>query len=486
LPDFSDAPRSERQRRDLLIPVLVVVDAGAIALALALAFYFRYGSGLWVRQSPPDLEGFLLFSVLAVPAYLVLLTLYDLYDRDYALAGRGQLRRLVSSCTLGLVAVVFWTFLVEEHLSRGAVLLTWLFSLVLLSSGRWVVSRAVAFLRSRGRLSRRVLIVGADGPALALARRMATNGNGVQLVGCLHDFRPVGASLLDGIRVVGDPTHLEECVRRYAIDEVVVAPTAVTWESLQRVLEFASQHEWPQVRLLPGLYDALTTGVKVTYECRVPMMALEPLRIRGPEAAVKRFMDYTIALCFLPPVLAVMGIAWVASRIDGAGPPLATTMVKGSGGRPFGLLSLRRPSGEQRGGSWRGRMANSRLGKLPAFLNVLRGDLSLVGPRAVPLVSGPLARIPLSCVRPGLTGPWRFPEQGGNGSGLPPEVEYVQGYSLWLDLRLLLGSLRRVLLGRAPVPLMRRAEAGPSELTARMTTSKPAKAAGPPQGWPAR
>jgi FlaA1/EpsC-like NDP-sugar epimerase len=123
----------------MLAPVLIVVDAGAIALALALAFYFRYESGLWLRRSPFDLEGFLVFSALAVPAYLVLLALYDLYDRDYALAGRGQFKRLVSACTLGLVVVVFLTFLVEEQLSRGAVLLTWLFSMVLLGSGRWAV-----------------------------------------------------------------------------------------------------------------------------------------------------------------------------------------------------------------------------------------------------------------------------------------------------------------------------------------------------------
>ena len=438
----------------MLVPVLVVVDAGAIALALALAFYFRYGSGLWLRRSPFNLEGFLVFGALAVPAYLVLFALYGLYDKDYALAGRGQFGRLISACTLGLVVVVFLTFLVEEQLSRGAVLLTWLFSMVLLGSGRWAVGQAVVFLRRRGRLVRRVLIVGADAPALALARRMAADGSGVEVVGYLHDFRPPGALLLDGIEVVGDPTRLEECVRRYAVDEVVVAPSAVTWESLQQVLRFASQHHWPRVRLLPGLYDALTTGVKVTYECRVPMMALEPLRIRGPEAVVKDLIDRAVALCLLPLVLAVIGIARVASIFDGEGPPLATTVVLGRGGRPFGLLALRRPAGEGEEGALRQRMAGARLGKLPALLNVLAGQLSLVGPRALPVTPGLHMSVPLSWVRPGLTGPWRFAEEGGDGSGLPPEVEYVQGYSLWLDIRLLLGSLRRLLLRRQAVPLL--------------------------------
>ena len=464
MPDFSDSARRDRRGRDMLAPILIVVDACAIGSALALAFYFRYGSGLWLRRSPFDLEVLLVFGALAVPAYLLLLALYDLYDRDYALAGRGQFERLVSACTLGLVVVVFLTFLVEEQLSRGAVLLTWLFSMLLLGSGRWAVGRAVAFLRRRGRLARRVLIVGADAPALALARRMAGDGDGVEVVGYLHDFQPPGTPLFDGIEVVGDPTRLEECVRRYAVDEVVVAPTAVTWESLKRVLEFASQHRWPRVRLLPGLYDALTTGVKVTYECRVPMMALEPLRIRGPEAVVKGLIDRAVALCLLPVVLAVIGIAWVASILDGAGQPLATTMVLGRGGRPFGLRSLQKPSQEQAVGSWRWRMAGSRLGKLPALLNVLAGQLSLVGPRAVPATPGSHVSVPLSWVRPGLTGPWRFAEDSADGSGLPPEVEYVQGYSLWLDLRLLLGSARRVLLGRAPVPLMARPriESGPA------------------------
>jgi lipopolysaccharide/colanic/teichoic acid biosynthesis glycosyltransferase len=471
----------------MLAPVLIVVDAGAISLALALAFYFRYGSGLWLRRSPFDLEGFLVFSALAVPAYLVLLALYDLYDRDYALAGRGQFGRLVSACTLGLVVVVFLTFLVEEQLSRGAVLLAWLFSMLLLGSGRWAVGRAVAFLRRRGRLARRVLIVGADAPALALARRMAADGNGVEVVGYLHDFQPSGTPLLNGIEVVGDPTRLEECVRRYAVDEVVVAPTAVTWESLQRVLEFASQHRWPRVRLLPGLYDALTTGVKVTYECRVPMMALEPLRIRGAGAVVKGLIDRIVALCLLPLVLAVTGIAWVASILDGTGQPLATTMVLGRGGRPFGLLSLQKPSQGRVDGSWRWRMAGSRLGKLPALLNVLAGQLSLVGPRAVPVTPALHVSAPLSWVRPGLTGPWRFEEESGDGSGLPPEVEYVHGYSLWLDLRLLLGSLRRLLLRRQAVPLLKRPEAGARAATVPLSPSEPSKSmSGAPQEWAAR
>jgi len=336
-------------------------------------------------------------------------------------------------------------------------------------------------------MARRVLIVGADAPALALARRMAGNGSGVKVVGYLHDFRPPGTPLLDGIVVVGDPTRLEECVRRYAVDEVVVAPTAVTWESLQRVLHFASQHNWPRVRLLPGLYDALTTGVKVTYECRVPMMALEPLHIRGPEAVVKGLVDRTVAVCLLPLVLAVIGIAWVASLLDRAGPPLATTMVLGRGGRPFGLLSLQKSSQEQVGGSWRRRMAGSRLGKLPALLNVLAGQLSLVGPRAVPSTPESRASVPLSWVRPGLTGPWRFPEEGGDGSGLPPEVEYVQGYSLWLDLRLLLGSLRRLLLRRQAVPLLKRAESGFRAVTVPLNPPDPSKSTSrAPQEWAAR
>jgi exopolysaccharide production protein ExoY len=437
----------------------VVVDAGAIALALALAFYFRYSSGLWMRRSPFTLEAFLVFSALAVGAYLVILALYGLYDRDYAVAGRGHFGRLISGCTLGLVVVVFLTFLVEEQLSRGAVLLYWLFSMVLLSGGRWLVGQVVAFLRRRGRLARRVLFMGVDAPALALARRMVADGSGIKVVGYLHDFRPPGTLLLDGIEVVGDPTRLEECVRRYEVDEVVVAPSAVTWESLQQVLRFASQHRWPRVRLLPGLYDALTTGVKVTYECRVPMMALEPLRIRWPDAAAKDFIDRAVAVCLLPLVLAVTGIAWVTSVLDGASPPLVRTAVLGRGGRPFGLLSLRMPAPDGRHSTVRQRMAGSRLGKLPALLNVLVGQLSLVGPRALPVTPGSPVSAPLSWVRPGLTGPWRFAEQGGDGSGLPPEVEYVQAYSLWLDIRLLLGSLRRLLLRRQAVPLLGRAAA---------------------------
>jgi hypothetical protein len=95
--------------------------------------------------------------------------------------------------------------------------------------------------------------------------------------------------------------------------------------------------------------------------------------------------------------------------------------------------------------------------------------------------------VPLSWVRPGLTGPWRFAEEGGDGSGLPPEVEYVQGYSLWLDLRLLLGSLRRLLLRRQAVPLFGRVGAGPKGVTFPLGMSERSKEASPAsQEWAAR
>ena len=107
--------------------------------------------------------------------------------------------------------------------------------------------------------------------------------------------------------------------------------------------------------------------------------------------------------------------------------------------------------------------------------------------RAVPLASGQCPRIPLSCVKPGLTGPWRFPEEDGSGRPLPPEVEYVQDYSLWLDLGLLLGSLKRSLLGRSPVPLVGRAEAEPQAVPTRALLPPEGKSRPrAPQEWVAR
>ncbi|MDH5201183.1 MAG: sugar transferase [Candidatus Bathyarchaeota archaeon] len=179
------------------------------------------------------------------------------------------------------------------------------------------------------------------------------------------------------------------------------------------------------------------------------------LRITGLDAFLKTAIDYVGAILLLAAVGPVVALCALARLVDGAGPLWQRQRVLGLRGRPFDLMVMTRPvppepSQPLRRWAWRLRLAvaTSRLGKLPNLLNVLRGRMSLVGPRALAESDGGRRESwtrNLLLVRPGLTGP----AAGHNGLASPEEqaikdVAYVRDYSLWLDLRLLFASFKRM------------------------------------------
>jgi lipopolysaccharide/colanic/teichoic acid biosynthesis glycosyltransferase len=178
---------------------------------------------------------------------------------------------------------------------------------------------------------------------------------------------------------------------------------------------------------------------------------------------LKRALDCLASLLLLALAMPFWASAWLAARIDRSGPLLTCQAALGQRRAPFSLIGLAaplepRPSGRPArwAWSWRRLVAESRLGKLPNVVNVLRGHMSLVGPRAV-VESGRPIDEPwlrnLLRVRPGLTGPAADGSRGGGAEEQTlKDIAYVRDYSVWLDLRLIFASLKRLLQRRKSLP----------------------------------
>jgi lipopolysaccharide/colanic/teichoic acid biosynthesis glycosyltransferase len=328
--------------------------------------------------------------------------------------------------------------------------------------------RRVAFrLRRRGFLIQRLLVVGADEHGLALARELnSPEGHGLQVVGFLDDFRPVGARALDGLRVLGDPRSAAEVCRQHDVHRIVLVPHAVSWESQRDLMEMAAACSEVRVEMAPGLHHLLAHSPRPVYDGVVPLITLEPLRIRGLNAILRRALDLSLAMALLPFLGALLAVCWLASRLGG-GPVLTRRRALGRAGRVFALLALAAPSSSEPAESlaqkaWRLRRAvgSGRLGKLPNVLNILGGRMSLVGPRVVEEEHAAEYQpwlLALSLVRPGLTGPAAGSTAAVDEQALL-DVAYIRHYSLWLDLRLLFASLKRVVCRQTGLPVSYPAE----------------------------
>jgi lipopolysaccharide/colanic/teichoic acid biosynthesis glycosyltransferase len=240
-------------------------------------------------------------------------------------------------------------------------------------------------------------------------------------------------------------------------------PHAVSWESYRDLLELACGRDGVRMKLAPGLQHLVTTGAEMTDSGFLPLISLQPLRITGVDALLKRALDYIAALPLLMLLAPFAVLCWLASRIDGDGPLLVRQSVLGQQQKRFSLITFAAPAGPRPQGRlplcawrWRRLVAESRLGKLPNIVNVIAGHMSLVGPRAVMETEGDIDDPwlhNLLRVRPGLTGPAADASRGeGAEEQALKDIGYVRDYSVWLDLRLIFASLKRVLGRQRSLP----------------------------------
>ena len=409
-------------RRDwrAYILALVLVDAAAAVGALALSYYLRFDAVSDVfRPADVSLARYVLLAAVLLVAWLAVTRSLGLYERDLLLGGTDEYARVVQATTLVLVGAVLVDFVIESNvISRGWLGVFWVSLVGLTGCARFVARRLAYAARGWGLFHSRVVIVGADERAVELARHLESSA--FEVLGFLDDYRSVGTDLGgNGWRVLGSASQLNR-LNRLDVDEIVVVPSAISWESRQAVIEFPERRRF-DVRVLASREGALTAGVKVSHRAHVPVYAIEAARITGLEAGIKRSFDVTVALALL-----VIAGPFAAFRIvTGAirrRPLFERHQVLGRDATPITVYTL---AGE----------GSRVVSKLPAVVNVLRGQMSIVGP--LPVEEGQEAEsAELRLVRPGLTSVVSADQKHlDRESILTIQLDYVRNYSIWRDLQ---------------------------------------------------
>jgi lipopolysaccharide/colanic/teichoic acid biosynthesis glycosyltransferase len=423
--------------------------ADAVVIAVSVAFLPRLFPPRWQVSRPPHGAPPSLEALLFMGGWLAMLAAYRLYDPEYLLDGFQQYARLAQASTAGLVLLLAAVIFMEGDVPtpRSQLLAVWFVTFALLLTTRFLARRLVWRLRRRGVLQARMLVIGVGEDARAIAEQITSYARDAAcVVGYLDEYRPIGTEVPGGV-VLGEPLALAQAARQTGATEAIIVPQAVSWESLQALLQ-GDAHAWGLERLwlAPAFRDLLTTGMEIHQRGSLPLLAVAGPRLSGLEAALKRGFDVLLAVLVLPFVLPV-GIAvaaWLAAVRHVT--PLCRRDAVGAGGRRITLVTFPPlPS-----------LCRSHLWRLPALYNVFRGDLSLVGPRPI---TASLAeqyrpwRVMLTAVRPGLTGPWWL-LSGSQHVSVAAEagvdLAYIRHYTIWSDVRLLaLTALRLLTLARA-------------------------------------
>ena len=479
-------PTMLRSRSDLLqvrlawtavTASLVLLDVVALLSAFAIAYWIRFRSAIPLfREGTDSIEFYATVIVWALPTWLLIFAAWRLYDRRVLFSGYNEYARVGRACTAGVLAIIIISFLYDTpSIARAWLLLVWVASITLVWTARFIARRVVRRLRAHGLLLTRAIIVGTDGESAALAQRFAADLRcGVNIVGIVEGSQPTESERVEGVETIGSLMDLEALVVRQRVEVIIIANGAVSRPDMMDLYRRFAHRGDVELRMSSGLFEIVATGIRVQPMGSVPLTALERVRITGVDAVLKTLLDVSIAslaVAILSPVYILVAIA---VKLDAGGPVIYRRRVLGRSGKPFDAFKFRtmipdrrqtslatsfpdrrhsdKTSADPRVTRFGKFLRRTSLDELPQLLNVLRGEMSLIGPRMVSpdeVVRYGKWQLNLLTVKPGITGPW----QVRGRSDIPYEervrlsTEYVRNYSIWLDLQILLQTVPVVIKG---------------------------------------
>ncbi len=456
-------------QRRLLKIYLIFTDVLALAMAFQLAFWMRFG--LQVTVAPevlPSRAFYLGLTAILIPIWILVFVIYNLYSLQEKLGGIAEYARLFNACTISTLIVIIIAFIEPQFIiARAWLAFAWMLTFVLIAMNRFATRRLVYALRTLGYFLTPAVIVGTNQEAATLAADLGDlRKSGLKLLGFIAGRDPDRMNSLLNLPVLGPLQEICSIVNAHGIEDLVVATTALRRDELLRLGEDVNSMPAVNLRLSSGLYELFTTGVSVKTIGTVPLLSVNKIRLEPEEVYLKRLMDLTLTLAFLCLAWPVYVLLAMLVKLDSPGPALHRRRVLGVSGRQFDALKFRTMfmNGEEllknkpeliqqldldhklkddprvtRIGFWLRRYS---LDELPQLFNVLRGQMSLVGPRMITVAeTGKYGhhRLNLLTVKPGVTGLWQV--SGRSDISYEERVRldmyYIRNYSVWLDLQIL-------------------------------------------------
>ena len=468
--------------RDLPEPawLLPTLDISLSVLAFVLAYIARYELTIF----RPVLDGYRSDFGPYIPYALIYAGILYLTYHGNGLYQNVRGRSLteeaytilngVTSATVVLLALYF--AFQPLVFSRLMLLYVAVITIVLLTSLRGVQRIVYAYLRSKGIGVQRVIIVGAGETGQAVLRvLLARKDLAYYPVGFVDDNPDKGNVDLGRVRGLGNIDNLRSTIRDYDVDLVIITIPWAENHRIQRIVKTARQ-AGAGVRIVPDVFQLNMRQVQVENLDGIPLLGVsEEDDFKGTNRLLKRLIDLSLILLASPVLLVIFALTAIAIRLDGPGPILYTQRRVGENGREFDMIKFRsmipdaekyrqqlvEESGEDprhpkikndprvtRVGAF---IRATSIDELPQLINVLLGQMSLVGPRP-PTPDEVLLYEPWHMRRlqiiPGITGLW----QVSGRSDVPfdemclLDIYYIENWSMKMDLQLLAMTLPRVLL----------------------------------------
>jgi Undecaprenyl-phosphate glucose phosphotransferase len=444
--------------------LLGVADLFVISGAWLGAYLLRFNTGLAAPLGVPPAIEYVYPLAVILPLYLGLFQSHGLYEARRMDSALGEASAVIRATAMGVMVLAAITFFVRSYsYSRLVIAFFAVLAPVGLIGLRSTIRFGLRQVRRRGFNLRFVLVVGSGPLARSVVDRIHGRPDaGLRLLGVVADGA-IGDSV-GGAAVIGRTGDLKSILHGHRVDQVIIALSRHEHVLFEKVVAELAD-EIVNVKIVPDLLHGASLRSSVESLDGIPVIGFQETGLFGWAALAKRSFDLTAAAGALVVLAPVLGLIALAIRANSGAPILYRQSRMGHDGHVFQMLKFRsmRRDAEAEGPGWTrprdprrtrlGRWLRKRnLDELPQLINVIRGEMSLVGPRPErPAyiedfrreVPGYMLR---HKVRAGMTG-WAQVHGWRGDTSIHERVEhdlyYIQQWSFWLDLRILFMTLFR-------------------------------------------
>lgn len=445
------------------------IDVAIVALSMGLAYWVRFN--LFEGEGPigSGLEH-VLWAAAFSPIYLFLYSLFGLYDARAPHTTMKTFGRLVVCNSVAMMLFIDCVFIFRMvDVSRVLIFVMWAFTNLFSCTKAALVDGITWRRHARGVSQRRVVVIGSGAIARTYTDRLGQE--------TASRYQPIGnigtAKLNDSLAYLGTYGDTRTALEQANPDEVVIALESDEYGMLDRIL-YDCESTGTQVSLLPNCYRYVMRNATISQKAGLPLISVNRITLDNTAyALIKRAFDVVGSIVLIVATSPIMAVAAVGTKLSSPGPVLFKQTRIGRGKQPFAIYKFRSMRvNDSSDTAWttghdprRTRfgtfMRRYSIDELPQLFNVLKGDMSLVGPRPeIPqYVEHFKCGIPLYMVRhqvrPGMTG-WAQVNGLRGDTSIEKRVEYdlyyIENWSIMFDLRILLMTPLRGVVNKEEQP----------------------------------
>jgi exopolysaccharide biosynthesis polyprenyl glycosylphosphotransferase len=431
------------------------------------------------RPQPQMSPRAIVFALAEVPLWLIALNLCRAHEPRFLAIGSEEFRRVFDAAVRLAAVIAVAAYGVHALLPRSLVVVTIPLAVSLDVAGRYGVRKVVHRLRRHNRCVNRLLLVGAKTSVANLADQFRRSSYvGMSVIGCCVDRRVAGGRLDGQVPVLGSAADAAAVALRYGATAIAVTSEQGLERNFIKSLAWNLEGTDIELMVAPALTDCVGPRIHIRPVAGLPLLHIEKPQLSGGHRLLKALFDHlvaSVALVLLLPLLATIALV---IRMTSPGPAIFRQRRVGRGGRQFTLFKFRtmvrdaeavrnqlitlnihqdgplfkmqRDPRITRFGAF---LRKYSLDELPQLINVVKGDMSLVGPRPplpieVASYDGPTERRML--VPPGLTGLWQISGRSDLDwqEAVRLDLHYVENWSLALDALILWKTVPAILRHR--------------------------------------